>query len=488
MMDTQWGVGVASAPPMTGFGPVGFPDNALISMCDDEIEGMIDGLGLFQENDHHDSAQKNDKEISSSNETNHTDMPCQTSKVMSDALAKPKYAMVSPPHLPIFTNDTGAIVSIPDITMSSNPEERRSINYSTPIASPDAENCGIALPQPPQLVTSSVGGIIDGKTSIDSVLEHQRKTILKNQQIIEAQKNELEGRRHTPLSQSPIPVVSTPAPNPALAKTSASYSLARAALKKADEHFISLDKTLKRGTKRKANSSNASNSTTQANAYQKWKLTPAGATKLKTVDLGGIKSCRSPINKPQEEAMGRNLSPGELEVRRERNRKHAKKSRMRKKCLTTTLEQSLEVLREENTKLRKRIEDHLAATRKDQPEEATSEPTTPTGPAAKPTSVDDLLDDHRLRSHQKFIADIRASRGGRKQKKKNSKKATATSENDDGGSNHKKKISTPGSPDEKASRPTTGKGIVLDDKTLKALRGLSKSIVIPAADASKQHK
>jgi len=57
MMDTQWGVGVASAPAMTGYGPVAFQDNALISMCDEDIEGMIAGLGLFEANDDYHSSQ-----------------------------------------------------------------------------------------------------------------------------------------------------------------------------------------------------------------------------------------------------------------------------------------------------------------------------------------------------------------------------------------------------------------------------------------------
>jgi bZIP transcription factor len=39
----------------------------------------------------------------------------------------------------------------------------------------------------------------------------------------------------------------------------------------------------------------------------------------------------------------------------ERNRVHAKKSRQRKKCLTHTLEDSLEALKEENAKLRESI-------------------------------------------------------------------------------------------------------------------------------------
>ena len=304
---------------MPGFGPVGFPDHVMNSMCDDEIEGMIDGLGFFQENDDDAVTNKNDTKTTSSNITNHNDSPCQTSEESLDASEKPKHAVVSPPHVPIFTNDTGAVVSIPDLTISNHSQETKTINISTPITSSNTKNCGIALPQPPPLVLPLMGSAIDNEVSIDAVLEQQRKTILKNQQIIDAQKNELkerkqelQGRKHAPLSQSPVPVISVPVPNTALAKTSASYSLAHAALKKADEQIISINKTPKRGTKRKADASNSA----QANAYQKWKLTPAAATKLKTVDLGGVASCRSTISKAQDDPSGKKLTPVELEVRR----------------------------------------------------------------------------------------------------------------------------------------------------------------------------
>lgn len=52
----------------------------------------------------------------------------------------------------------------------------------------------------------------------------------------------------------------------------------------------------------------------------------------------------------------RSDSPDSIEQTRQRNREHAKKSRMRKKVLTTCLEQSLEDLKAENAKLRSRIE------------------------------------------------------------------------------------------------------------------------------------
>ena len=161
---------------------------------------------------------------------------------------------------------------------------------------------------------------------------------------------------------------------------------------------------------------------------------------------------------------------------------------MRKKSLTTTLEQSLEVLRDENTKLRKRIEDHIAATKKGKPKEGMSEPAAQADTTSKPMSVDTLLDEYRLQLHEKFIADIRASSGRRKNKKKSSKKRAAA-ESGGNDSNHKKKspVSAPGNTKDNTS-PITGRGIVVDDATLKTLRGLSKSIVIPTATLSKKNQ
>ena len=49
------------------------------------------------------------------------------------------------------------------------------------------------------------------------------------------------------------------------------------------------------------------------------------------------------------------LTEEQLEERRQRNREHAKRSRQRKKSLTCTLQQSVDELRDENTKLREQI-------------------------------------------------------------------------------------------------------------------------------------
>ena len=136
----------------------------------------------------------------------------------------------------------------------------------------------------------------------------------------------------------------------------------------------------------------------------------------------------------------------------ERNRKHAKKSRLRKKSLTTDLEQSLDALREENTNLRKLIEEHIA--RKKAAAEAAQ-------------SVDSLLEKHRVRSHERFIQCLIANSGKTKSKRKSKDSSSKRKA-------EKKNI-------EKKKNLPTGRGIIVDDKTLKLLRGLSKSIT-PVSD------
>mmetsp|Transcript_20322 Transcript_20322/g.56521 ORF Transcript_20322/g.56521 Transcript_20322/m.56521 type:complete len:172 (+) Transcript_20322:2650-3165(+) len=149
----------------------------------------------------------------------------------------------------------------------------------------------------------------------------------------------------------------------------------------------------------------------------------------------------------------------ELEVRRERNRKHAKKSRLRKKSLTSDLEHALELLREENTKLRACITTHIA--RKQQPSEST----------------DALLEKHRVRSHEQFVYYIltnpaspcSSSRSKKSSKRKVGPTSTSTSASASASSGSHKNTSNANSP--------SGKGVVVDDKTIKALRGLTKALV-----------
>lgn len=446
MTDTVWGIGATtSAPMMTGFGGIGFPDGGINGIHDDEIEGMIDGLGFFDDKDDAFSTPQSSFDINKSDSTT--------------LLPKP---------LPIITNDTGAVVTVSDPSiLPSTPRDVRSLNFATTLANKPKElECPISLPglpQPPQLVTSRDSPVScntdntnsssssNSSISFQSVLDKQRETILQNQKIIEAQQNELRGQIHQAGSKPPLLVPSLPAPTPTshIRKVTATYPLARAALKKADEQIISGAK-IARGTKRKA----ASPPATTSEAYQKWKLTPAGATKLKAVDSSALKSARN-CNKQLDDT--KDLTPGELEIRRERNRKHAKKSRLRKKSLTSDLEQSLEVLREENLKLRELIKDHIAKKK-----EASD---------AAANSVETLLQKHRVRSHERFIECILTNTRATKPKKK---AKDTTSER-----KPEAKSSTDG------AKCPSGKGVVVDDKTLKVLKGLSKSI---ASSTNKQRK
>jgi len=418
MMDMTWGVGVQSAPTMTGFGTAGsgFPD----SIPDYDIEGFIDGLGFFEDKDGY---------------------------VFDDK--QPQYSL--PP--PIDRHDsstTTSVVSVPELAVST-PCEVRSIQ--------------VALPQPPQLLTSSE----NNKNMLQSVLNQQRETILQNQKIIDAQNCELQGNNNNnnnnnnnihQENQQPVAVVSSISPcnTPDRKVQPATYPLARAALKKADEQQIIDGIKIETGTKRKAASiSDGMDMPTEPSSYHKWKLTPAGVTKLKAVDSSGAKFCRNQnhIKQQQEDVSGRNLSPDDLEVRRERNRKHAKKSRLRKKSLTSDLEHSLEVLREENTQLRTLIEEHFAR------KKAASD--------AEKKTVEGLLEKHRLRSHQRFIDCIMAN--------------SCSSKNTLDGTDA---ILEREVVDTKNLLSSSGRGIVVDDKTLKVLKGLSKAIASGTSKPKKQ--
>lgn len=55
-----------------------------------------------------------------------------------------------------------------------------------------------------------------------------------------------------------------------------------------------------------------------------------------------------------------------LSCYRERNREHAKRSRIRKKFLLESLQQSVALLKEENEKLRNSIKEHLGPAKTDQ--------------------------------------------------------------------------------------------------------------------------
>ena len=349
MMDTAWGVGATtSAPTMTGYSGMGFPDSVINGVTDYEIEGMIDDLGFFKDKDEdfsihrdnnngnfysnnngcvnpHSSTKKKNNNDASPNTIEESTAP---SSASASASAIQKYATVSPANLPIITNDTGAVVAIPDHPVSTS-------------------SISIALPRPPQLFTTGQekgAGLIApspissaDNANVQTVLEQQREAILKNQQIIEAQKNELQEQSHqihrvttgVSLLATEVPIATT------ATKSAASYSLARAALKKADEQIIVNDSnpgssetvTDETGNRRnKVPSPSTVGGSANDNAYQKWKLTPAGATKLRALDTGGIASngftssgstnTTSNSFKRQEDPSTKNLTPGELEVRR----------------------------------------------------------------------------------------------------------------------------------------------------------------------------
>jgi hypothetical protein len=337
MMDTAWGVGAASAPTMTGCGngSVGFPDSVTNGFTDDEIEDMIDDLGFFQDKD--DNTTANAYSTNSGSGSGGWQTIKKEANVYAPAITK--YATVSPAHLhlPIIRNcndtatatATGAVVIVPNLAISTqrNCNARSTTNFPTTIASNATKDCNIALSQPPRLLTNQQSPVTSSSTA-QTVLKQQQETILQNQKIIDAQRNELQGQQIHKTTCQPIAVASTPASTPAsmpmpastpnsptTTKMSATYPLAHVALKKADEQIINGSKIAKGGTKRKV-SSLSDGSPTEANAYQKWKLTPAGATKLRAVDSSGINHCRNAKQQHQEDVSGKHLNPGELEVRR----------------------------------------------------------------------------------------------------------------------------------------------------------------------------
>ena len=302
MMDMTWGVGVQSAPTMTGFGTAGsgFPD----SIPDNDIEGFIDGLGFFEDKDGY---------------------------VFDDKQPQysPQYSL--PP--PIDKNEsstTTSVVSVPELAVAVP------VSTSTPC---EVRSIQVALPQPPQLLTSSE----NNENILQSVLNQQRETILQNQKIIDAQNCELQGNNNNNNNNNnsnsnsnsndihhenpqPVAVVSSISPcNAPETKTNnrkvqpATYPLARAALKKADEQQIIDGIKIETGTKRKAASiSDGMAMPTEPSSYHKWKLTPDGVTKLKAVDSSGAKLCRNQnhIKQQQQDVSGKILSPDDLEVRR----------------------------------------------------------------------------------------------------------------------------------------------------------------------------
>jgi bZIP transcription factor len=73
---------------------------------------------------------------------------------------------------------------------------------------------------------------------------------------------------------------------------------------------------------------------------------------LKTV---AVEAAPMPTLHPFPKMKDEGLTEEDLEERRQRNREHAKRSRQRKKSLTSTLEESVEDLKTENAKLREQL-------------------------------------------------------------------------------------------------------------------------------------
>lgn len=86
-----------------------------------------------------------------------------------------------------------------------------------------------------------------------------------------------------------------------------------------------------------------------------------------------------PKNKKSSRSSDRRMSEQQKVERRERNREHAKRSRIRKKFLLESLQQSVALLKEENEKLKASIVDHLGHSRADQLINQHQEQTNPTG-------------------------------------------------------------------------------------------------------------
>lgn len=86
-----------------------------------------------------------------------------------------------------------------------------------------------------------------------------------------------------------------------------------------------------------------------------------------------------PKSKKGSRGSTRGMSDQQKSERRERNREHAKRSRIRKKFLLESLQQSVALLKEENEKLKGAIADHLGAAKAHELINAHQEQTNPSG-------------------------------------------------------------------------------------------------------------
>eukprot|EP00537_Pseudo-nitzschia_pungens_P010901 CAMPEP_0172391724 /NCGR_PEP_ID=MMETSP1061-20121228/8057_1 /TAXON_ID=37318 /ORGANISM="Pseudo-nitzschia pungens, Strain cf. pungens" /LENGTH=599 /DNA_ID=CAMNT_0013122417 /DNA_START=118 /DNA_END=1917 /DNA_ORIENTATION=- len=545
------------------------------SFAEEDIDGMIDELGFFQDekesdkNSHHnendilkrevrsdentktpintpDSILSNgNSDSSSSSSSSDGSVSTSTSSVLTKAqrvvlVNTSSATAVTPPPAPTYfvTNDTGAIAPVPDplatfasseplskpqIEVFPNNNDSHKSTASTPSTCKQQQQQQQQQSQPVTLNTPIPG---NAGMSFESVLQQQRETILRNQEIIEAQKNELRQAKHkkpvpeqlqpatttaqtatsmvaSPLT-APLPMPATclggafgivggstststttsPSPSGVQYNNYGSMTTAIATTDTTVAAAVAVAVAVAAPTntkKRKSPSvpdSVASTSSSGSNTYKKWKLSSACTHQLPSLESNTVLSSSIASSHCSEDA-ARNYKPAgaagapdemvasgkhqltriELEVRRERNRKHAKKSRLRKKSLTSDLEHALELLREENTKLRACITNHIA--RKQQPSEST----------------DALLEKHRVRSHEQFVYYIlnnpaspsSSSRSKKSSKRKVGSTSASASASVSVSSGSHKNTSNANSP--------SGKGVVVDDKTIKALRGLTKALV-----------
>jgi PAS domain S-box-containing protein len=85
-----------------------------------------------------------------------------------------------------------------------------------------------------------------------------------------------------------------------------------------------------------------------------------------TAPMGGLGGNHmNMINSKKRTASERKMSEQQKSERRERNREHAKRSRIRKKFLLESLQQSVSLLKDENDKLRTSIRGHLGTEKAD---------------------------------------------------------------------------------------------------------------------------
>ena len=171
------------------------------------------------------------------------------------------------------------------------------------------------------------------------------------------------------------------------------------------------------------------------------------------------------------------------------------------------MEQSLDELREENTKLRECIEKHFASKqRKQEPPplasvnysdpavaaapEAIPSSTTEAGTetvtgATPPLTVEELLEQRRVRSHDHFIHCIMKTTKGSTKKRKREATTTGDSTVLTTGATGPSSPASASSPTSLLSmflpsskpRTSSGKGVILNDKTIKILKALSKNVI-----------